>query len=134
MCPEPSVVGLDGSADVEVRRVCLTLDVPRGTRSVLNRFGDITVRLADQPGAVTGEVRSRSGRVRLPASQGRPGGGQGYQLERCAGAARWARRGELERPAAPGAGDRDGADSRPRLHSEAGAVVLVREGAPVPKP
>lgn len=129
--PEIAVADLDGSAEMEVGRVTLALDAPRGNLNILNRFGDTTLRLDGQTVKVTGEVRSLSGRVRLevPPNTVVPG----LTATSVFGEVRWsgALRGDSgmsnwNSPRMLATGEYGGTELRLHLHSEAGSVELQR--------
>ena len=124
-----SVAGLDGSAEIEVGRAAITLEEPRGTLAVENRFGNTVLRLGPDA-AVTGDVRSLSGRVsmQIPSGVTLPD----LRVTTVFGEIRWS--GDLSGWELYEANDsrwmglfpRGNPDPRLRLHSEAGSVVLER--------
>lgn len=120
---------LDGSAEFDLGRVALTLEAPRGALSVNHRHGDTTVHIGAE-GAVSGEVRSVSGRVelRVPPDVRIPG----VSATTAYGEVRWS--GSLDdwglrsgnSPRTIWLQSAEARDPGLRLHSDAGAVVLER--------
>ena len=130
--PEVRIVGIDGIADLDVGRVQLKLDDPRGTLKVNNRFGDTLLRLGPGSGT-TGEVRSLSGRVTLQVPE--EASAPRLHVTTVFGEARWS--GDLSvdwglraatSMARLGLSPHDQRRETPQLllHSEAGTVALER--------